>query len=249
MLAYYIPVWRARGRDPEEGVIVTRYEPPKGFSPASLRYIQQMYYDDKVMTAAVVNLAVKGYLEIQERGDSHWLKKKKPEAAMMDLAAGEKELYDGLFKDGESVELDDENHKVLGKARAAHRKSLKTDYNKQYFQTNIIMNIPAIIIVLISSLIALNIGRGPGREVCRQLSRKAATQLCRKVRMGLGIGGHLVLPGLLPGRPGCFCIPAGINGFRNLESFVFPAQGNSGCRDFLRAQCSTVSGLSALLVG
>jgi uncharacterized membrane protein YgcG len=162
MLAYYIPVWRARGRDPEEGVIVTRYEPPRGFSPASLRYIQQMYYDDKVMTAAVVNLAVKGYLEIEERGDSHWLKRQKPEAAMMDLAAGEKELYDALFKDGESVELDNENHKVLGKARGAHRKSLRADYNKQYFQTNIVMNIPAIIIIFVSSLIALNIGRGPG---------------------------------------------------------------------------------------
>jgi len=162
MLAYYIPAWRARGKDPEEGVIVTRYEPPQGYSPASLRYIQQMYYDDKVMTAAVVNLAVKGYLEIQERDDSHWLKKKKPSQAMMDLAAGEKELYNGLFKDGEKVELDDENHEVLGEARSAHRKSLKADYNKQYFRTNMSLNIPAIIIVFISSLIALNIGRGPG---------------------------------------------------------------------------------------
>ena len=62
LLAYYIPVWRRHGKDPDEGVVVTRYEPPEGFSPASLRYIRQMYYDDKVMTAAVVNLAVKGYL-------------------------------------------------------------------------------------------------------------------------------------------------------------------------------------------
>ena len=165
MLAYYVPVWRARGKDPEEGVIVTRYEPPEGYSPASLRYIQQMYYDDKVMTAAVVNLAVKGYLEIEKRDDSHWLKKKKPEAAMMDLAAGEKELLKELFKDGSTIELDDENHEVLGKARGAHRKSLKADYSKQYFRTNITLNIPAIIIVFISALIALNIGRGPGALV------------------------------------------------------------------------------------
>ena len=58
LLGYYVPVWQKFGRDPEEGVIVTRYDPPDGFSPASLRYIRQMYYDDKVMTAAVVNLAV-----------------------------------------------------------------------------------------------------------------------------------------------------------------------------------------------
>ena len=162
MLAYYIPVWRARGKDPEEGVIVTRYQPPEGYSPASLRYVRQMYYDDKVMTAAVVNLAVKGYLDIEKRDDTQWLKKNDPAAAIAPLAAGERELYEGLFAEGSSVELDNANHEVLGKARSAHRKSLKADYNKHYFRTNVALNIPAALIVLVSSLIALNIGRGPG---------------------------------------------------------------------------------------
>ena len=75
LVAYYIPIWRSHGKDPEEGVIVTRYEPPEGFSPASLRYIRQMYYDGKVMTAAIVNLAVKGYLDIEKDGDTHSLHK------------------------------------------------------------------------------------------------------------------------------------------------------------------------------
>ena len=64
LFAWYVPVWLRYGKDPNAGVLVTRYEPPEGFSPASLRYIEQMQYDDKVMTAAVVNLAVKGYLRI-----------------------------------------------------------------------------------------------------------------------------------------------------------------------------------------
>ena len=59
--AYYVPVWKAFGKDPEPGVVVTRYRPPDGYSPASLRFVRQMYYDDKTLTAAVVNLAVKGY--------------------------------------------------------------------------------------------------------------------------------------------------------------------------------------------
>lgn len=161
LLAYYIPVWRARGKDPEEGVIVTRYTPPAGYSPASLRYIRQMYYDDKVMTAAIVNLAVKGYLEIKRRANSHWLKKKDPLNAAFAMAPGEQELYEALFKDGNSVELDNKNHKVLGAARAAHRKSLKTDYKKTYFRTNGKLNVPAILIVIASAVVALNVGRGP----------------------------------------------------------------------------------------
>jgi len=161
LLAYYIPVWRKYGKDPEEGVIVTRYEPPKGFSPASLRYIRQMYYDNKVMTAAIVNLAVKGYLTIKRRGDSHWLTRQDNDVLKPPLAAGEQELLNGLFKGGSKIELDNKNHKELGLAKSAHGKSLKQDYKQHYFKTNGLLNIPAVVIVFASTLIALNIGRGP----------------------------------------------------------------------------------------
>jgi uncharacterized membrane protein YgcG len=161
LLAYYIPVWRARGKDPEEGVIVTRYAPPAGYSPASLRYVRQMYYDDKVMTAAIVNLAVKGYLDIKKRGDSQWLEKTGASNPAFAMAAGEQELYEALFKGGSSVELDNKNHEVLGKARGEHRKSLQADYKKTYFRINGVLNVPAILIVIASAAIALNIGSGP----------------------------------------------------------------------------------------
>lgn len=160
LLAYYLPVWRKYGKDPEEGVVVTRYVPPEGFSPASLRYIRQMYYDDKVMTAAVVNLAVKGYLEIKNRGGDHWLSSLGSKTPRPPMAAGENDLYIGLFKEDNQVELDNKNHKVLGKARAAHKRSLEKDYKHRYFKLNGILNVPAIVIIVITSLVALNIGRG-----------------------------------------------------------------------------------------
>lgn len=160
LLAYFIPLWRKYGKDPEEGVVVTRYIPPNGYSPASLRYIRQMYYDDKVMTAAVVNLAVKGYLEIKRRGSSHWLIKRDSDELRPQLAAGEHELFVGLFKDGSKIELDDENHKVLGEARSEHRNSLQSDYKKKYFKTNAWASVPAAFIMLATVLIAFNTGRG-----------------------------------------------------------------------------------------
>lgn len=161
LLTYYIPIWRKYGKDPEEGVIVTRYEPPAGFSPASLRYIRQMYYDNKVMTAAIVNLAVKGYLEIERQSGDHWLTKENSGESKAPLAAGEQELLTELFKGADTIELDDKNHRILGKAREAHANSLKQDYKQRYFKTNLGLNIPAVLIVLGSTLIAVNIGRGP----------------------------------------------------------------------------------------
>lgn len=161
MLLYFIPVWRKSGKDPEEGLIFTRYEPPAGFSPASLRYIKQMYYDSKVMTAAVVNLAVKGYLRIRKSDDLHSLERSDPGENAPELATGERELYEGLFRDGDLVLLDDEYHELLGQARAAHRKSLKRDYASRFFKTNGLLSVPGFFIALLSAVIALNVGLGP----------------------------------------------------------------------------------------
>jgi uncharacterized membrane protein YgcG len=170
LLIYYVPVWRRFGRDPEEGVLVTRYEPPKGFSPASLRFVRQMYYDDEVMTAAVVNLAVKGYLTIKIRegsggflgigkeADEYSLVKADPRTNAPSLAPGEKELYEGLFAEGDLVVLKNENHELLGEAKKAHRDSLKKDYKQHYFRTNGLLNIPAIVIVIVATATALSIG-------------------------------------------------------------------------------------------
>jgi hypothetical protein len=149
---------------------VTRYEPPDGFSPASLRYIRQMYYDDKVMTAAIVNLAVKGYLRIDAseadrgflgigaRASGYSLAQLDPGPQAPPLAAGERELFDALFRDGDRVELDNENHELLGAAKAAHRESLQRDYRQHYFRTNGGLNLPAIAIVIGSSFAALRMG-------------------------------------------------------------------------------------------
>ena len=161
LLIYFIPVWRNFGKDPEEGLIITRYEPPAGYSPASLRYINQMYYDSKVMTAAVVNLAVKGYLTIRATDDLHSLERSDPGDNAAELATGERELYEGLFRDGDLVFLDDEYHELLGEARAAHRRSLKRDYANRYFKTNGLLSVPGFFIALISAIVALNVGVGP----------------------------------------------------------------------------------------
>ena len=171
LLIYYIPVWRYFGKDPDEGVIVTRYEPPAGFSPASLRYVRQMYYDNKVMTAAVVNLAVKGYLRINATEGSegffgigaqepeHSLTRTNPGSDPPPLAAGEKELYDALFAEGDTVVLENEHHELLGQARNAHRKSLKADYKRHYFRTNGLLNVPAALIFVAATVLAL--AQGP----------------------------------------------------------------------------------------
>jgi uncharacterized membrane protein len=176
LLAFYIPVWRSFGKDPEPGVLVTRYAPPAGYSPASLRYIRQMYYDDKTMTAAVVNLAVKGYLRINallkpsgffsfgSKENEHSLSRTDPGTNPPTLAPGEADLLAGLFAKGDKVVLENDNHELLGKAKSRHHKSLKEDYRHKYFKKNVLLNVPAILIVGATVVFALGAG-GPSFPV------------------------------------------------------------------------------------
>lgn len=161
LFAWYIPVWRRYGRDPAKGVIIPRYEPPGDLSPASLRYIRQMGYDNKTMTAAVVNLAVKGYLRIRKDRDKHTLERIDDAPGRARLAAGERELFDAIFGAGPVIELDNKNHEVLGSARAAHRASLKRDYANRYFRTNGGMNLPPLLVAVASAVVAVSVGSGP----------------------------------------------------------------------------------------
>lgn len=158
LFSYYIPVWQKYGRDPLPGVIFTRYAPPEGFSPASLRYIDKMGYDNAAMTAAVVSLAVKGYLRIEDDDDTHTLHRQDPGDNPPALATGERELHDALFSAGDDVVLIDENHEIIGGARKAHERSLKRDYQKRYFSTNGALNLPPLLVAVISTVIALKIG-------------------------------------------------------------------------------------------
>jgi len=158
MLSYYVPVWKNYGRDPPQGVIFARYEPPDGFSPASLRYVANMGYDNKVMTAGVISLAVKGCLRIDEDGGEQTLVRRQPGNDAPVLATGEKELYEALFRDSGRVTLVNDNHVLVGDARSAHKKSLRRDYYKRFFETNGMLNLPAVLISVIASLVALGVG-------------------------------------------------------------------------------------------
>ena len=162
MLSYYIPVWKNYGKDPAPGVIFTRYEPPEGFSPASLHYIENMGYEDESMTAAVVSLAVKGYMRIEvDDDDEHTLVRTSHGAGAPPLAAGESEIYDALFKDGDTLKLVSENHQRIAHARDAHKRSLRFDYHRRYFVTNAALNLPALIIAVISAVVALKVQPSP----------------------------------------------------------------------------------------
>jgi hypothetical protein len=66
LMTYYYWIWARVGRDPPARVIIPEYEAPKNTSAAAMRYLLNMGYDDNAFAAAVLSLAVKGHLRIEQ---------------------------------------------------------------------------------------------------------------------------------------------------------------------------------------
>ncbi|MEJ5349898.1 MAG: DUF2207 domain-containing protein [Desulfosoma sp.] len=145
VMSYYLAVWFRVGRDPKPGTIIPLFEPPKGFSPAAVRFVRRMDFDSKAFAAAVVNMAVKGHLQIREEDDAYVLVRKNTTTA--GLSAGEKKIAETLFGMGNSGEIRLKNMHASKFKEALNQlhNTLSREYEKTYFLTNSKYMIPALI--------------------------------------------------------------------------------------------------------
>jgi hypothetical protein len=164
---YLLTAWRRTGVDPEPGVIFPHYEPPAGYSPASLRYVAEMGYDKRTFTAAVLNLAVKGFITIEE-DDGEYSFERTGKADDGSLAPGESAVLAHLFATENRMALDNQYHSIIGGAMKAHEKALKRDYYQRYFVSNSGLLLPAVVLL---------IGTGIGAAVADRLTLGAGIAL------------------------------------------------------------------------
>ena len=143
LLIYYLGVWSRVGRDPEPGTVYPRYDPPPDLSPAAARFVTRMGFDDKIFTAAVVSLAVKGFLTIKRGADKVYTLQTTGD--MPQLSPGERALAHKLFttKSGK-IRLKQSNHKKLGKARKVLKTALQNEYETSHFVRNVGYFVPGL---------------------------------------------------------------------------------------------------------
>lgn len=164
LLLYYFLMWSKVGKDPEKGVIIPQYEPPHGYSPASMRFVEKMGYDNTCFATAIINLAVKGFLTIKEDDDGDYTLTKTGKTNI-EMAPGESALVQALFKSNDSIELKKSNHTKISKAIEGHKKSLKNNYEKMYFVNNsgyFIIGIILTLIAIISAFLSRGAANDPG---------------------------------------------------------------------------------------
>ena len=147
LLGFYLWVWYRVGRDPASGTIIPLYSPPAGFSPAGVRFVSRMGYDDKAFAAAVVDMAVKGAVQIKEDDGDYTLVPR--EVTKSALSTDEQLVTGQLFPGGKSVKLENTNHAVIKNAIDVLQKNLKKEMEKIYFVTNSGYLAPGIVITLL----------------------------------------------------------------------------------------------------
>ena len=95
-LAFMYRRWNERGRDPEIGSIEPRYEPPGDLTPAEVGVIIDNRADLRDITATLIDLAVRGHLSIEERGEKDYLFERR-DTAGDPLAPHESALLRSVF--------------------------------------------------------------------------------------------------------------------------------------------------------
>jgi len=150
--AYFLWQWLRVGRDPKLGVIIAQYEAPDGCSPGMLRHVERMAYDDRCFAADLVDLAVRGRVEIREEKGTYSLLKKssgirdvlpEPEAGI---------LKDLLGSSRSTLEFKQSEHTTIAAALRNHKETLKKSDVGRYFNTNSKLVIPGALVGLVALL-------------------------------------------------------------------------------------------------
>jgi uncharacterized membrane protein YgcG len=147
LLLYYLLAWLKVGRDPAKGVIIPRFAPPKGFSPAMVRMLWRMGFDNTAFTAGLINIAVQGGLKITDKGTTSLDLTGPPP---LTLSAGEQAAWKELRQGGGRVQLEKHNHRIINWARQAMKDKLNKELASTYFLTNSGWVLPGVAITLLS---------------------------------------------------------------------------------------------------
>ena len=148
LLTYYYLTWRKVGRDPESGTIVPIFHPPENLSPAAMRYIYRMGFDNKAYSAAIINMAVKGFLTIED-DDNTYTVRRVDGADEAVLAPGEKTVLRRLLRGKQSATFKRKHNASIRKSIQALKKLLKKEYHSTQFHTNGWYLIPGVILSIL----------------------------------------------------------------------------------------------------
>ena len=140
-------LWYTRGRDPRLRPISVQYAPPEGLTPAEIGTLVDNSADMRDITATLVDLAVRGFVLIEEKEESKLLgllsnteyvfHLRKPSAEWGALKEHEREVLNGVFSGGSDnrVELSDLENKFYKKLPGIRDSIYRALLSRRYYSS------------------------------------------------------------------------------------------------------------------
>lgn len=134
---YYIVTWRKHGKDLPQPVAIPQFTPPNDMSPASVGMIHDETFDFSLISTSIINLAVKGFLRIEEvehKGvfsfgakDYNLVKLKD---ATSNLPSEEAIVMNKLYAENNEVSLGSKYNSNVQKMMLSYQKDLQLQHKK-----------------------------------------------------------------------------------------------------------------------
>lgn len=159
ILTYYLWAWRRVGRDPPREIVIPRWTPPKGISPALANYIEQRGFRGggwDAFAASVIDLAVKGHLELEQPSKTLTIRRKG--SGIPDgIGVGQRAILKELPEDGDSLTVDKANGETIQSIGHAFRSAIETEHRNEFYRGNTLYIAAGALasVVLLVSIIAL----------------------------------------------------------------------------------------------
>jgi uncharacterized membrane protein YgcG len=135
LLGSYAWRWHRVGRDLPAGPVFPRYEVPEGFSAGEVRVLRRMGHDNRVFAADVVQMAVRGFLDIHAEG-KEWRLVRSPTGDASQLSVAQQAAAAKLFAESGEVVLKNTEASRVGGARTAHALALTKQLQPRYYQSH-----------------------------------------------------------------------------------------------------------------
>jgi len=142
LLLYYGFTWLKFGIDPPKPTVIPQFEVPNNMTPASVGMLDKLRYHGDLITGTILNLAVKGYLKIEEdtqdyvfglfKSKKFTIHKVKNDSGM--LNDEERVLFSKLFSGSSSLVLDGKYDSKVQSAVSAFSASLRKQHNGLIYQ-------------------------------------------------------------------------------------------------------------------
>jgi len=140
VLLYYLWAWHKVGRDPPKGIVVPRWDPPEGVSPALTHYIWHKGLKGKgfpAISAAAVSLAVKGKVRLDRTDSDLTIAQTDKPCEAAALPAGEAALMRKLTGYGGTLKVAKAEGTKVQALASRFRSAMEREHRSVYYKANL----------------------------------------------------------------------------------------------------------------